>query len=160
MRGALRSDGPGQLAQGGGQAEGQELERHRGMEPLDRFVGGHDDHETSRRRRHDALAGMGPTAALDEPSGGIHLVGAVDGQVEPVDLGEGPDDQPWAAASSSVAGDVATQVMSSRRAPRAGTSSATVVPVPSPTAMPFSTSCAAVTAAVRFSAVRSTPVTG
>src|ERR1700733_11579603 len=60
--------------------------------------------------------------------------------------------RPWASASSSVAGEVATQVMSSRRLPRAGTSSATVVPVPRPTAIPSVTSAAAASAATRFSA--------
>ncbi len=58
---------------------------------------------------------------------------------------------PSARASVSVAGDVATQVMSSWRRPRAGSRYATVVPVPSPTTIPSSTNWAAASAATRFS---------
>src|SRR5258708_3872236 len=72
---------------------------------------------------------------------------------------KGRTSSPTAAPSSSVAGEVATHVMSSRRTPRAGTSSATVDPVPRPTHIPFSTSAAAVSAAARFSALWSVPVT-
>ena len=72
---------------------------------------------------------------------------------------KGRTSNPCAIACCSVAGDVAAQVMSSPRAPRAGTSSATVEPVPNPTHMPLSTSAAAVSAAARFSARRSVPVT-
>jgi hypothetical protein len=50
---------------------------------------------------------------------------------------------PRPVASVSVAGEVATQRMSSRRAASARTNGATVVPVPSPTRIPSSTSPAA-----------------
>ena len=71
----------------------------------------------------------------------------------------GRTSRPWADASSAVAGDVATQVIERRRRPSAGTSSATVVPVPRPTRMPSSTSAAAASAAARFSAAISGAVT-
>ena len=78
-----------QRVERGGQPEGQELERDRGMQPLDRLVRGDDDHEPVGRRGHDALAGVGASPSLDQPAGRVDLVGSVDGQVEAVDVGEG-----------------------------------------------------------------------
>ena len=89
---SVAQDRLGQLAQSGRQSEGQELQRHRGVEPVDGLVRRHDDDEAVGGGRHDALAGVRTAAALDEPSGGIHLIGPVDGDVEPVHLGEGPDE--------------------------------------------------------------------
>ena len=72
---------------------------------------------------------------------------------------KGLTSSPTAPASSAVAGDVATHVMSNRRAPSAGTSSATVEPVPRPTHIPSSTSAAAASPTARFSAWWPDPVT-
>ena len=84
----------GERAQGGRQPEGQELQRDRRTETIDRLVRGHDDHEAIRRRGHDPLAGVRPSPALDQPADGVDLVGPVDGQVESIDVGEGPDVEP------------------------------------------------------------------
>ena len=84
----------GERAQGGRQPEGQELERDGRVQPIDRLVGGHDDDEPVGGRGHDPLAGLRAAPALDQPAERVDLVGPVDGQVEPVDVGEGPDVQP------------------------------------------------------------------
>jgi hypothetical protein len=132
------------------QAERLQLQRNRRRDPLDALVGRRDDDEAVASSRDDLLACVGPAAALDEPGVGRDLVGAVDGDVQPVALAEALERRPSARAATSVCSDVAMQVMSSRRAARAGRKCATVVPVPSPTAMPSSTSSAAASAARRF----------
>ena len=84
----------GELAQGGRQPEGQELERNGRTEPGNGLVGGHDDHEPIGGRGHDPLAGVRSPSTLDQPAERVHLVGPVDGQVEALDVGKGPDVQP------------------------------------------------------------------
>ncbi len=74
--------------QGRGDAEGEELERHRRAQRLDRLARVGDDDEALGRGRDDLLAQVGATAALDQPALGRHLVGAVDRDVEPLQLAE------------------------------------------------------------------------
>ena len=94
MSGARPGQRAGQCVQRGRQPEGEELERHGRVEPVDRLVGRHDDDEPVGRRCHDPLTGVGAPTPLDQPTHGVDLVCAVDGQVEPLDVGEGPDIQP------------------------------------------------------------------
>jgi hypothetical protein len=57
-------------------------------EDIDPFgiVGDHD--HAIRRRRHDLLPQQRAAAALDQVERGIEFVGAIDGEIEPVDLVE------------------------------------------------------------------------
>src|SRR5689334_21948118 len=72
-------------AHGGAQPEGQELERYWSVQRRDRLGGVGDNDEPVRGPGHDLLPGVRAAAALDQPAVRGDLVGAVDGDVEPVD---------------------------------------------------------------------------
>jgi len=76
------------------QPERQQLERDRRADPLDHLVARGDHDEARSRRRDDLLARVCAPAALDEPAVGIDLVGAVDRDVERVELLERLDVDP------------------------------------------------------------------
>ena len=95
-----------------------DLDRQRkAAERLDpfRLVGNHDHAVGSRR--HDLFPQQGAAAALDEVERGVDLVGAVDGQVEPVDLVQ--RGQANAAADGDRRAWPRTSARRSRRARRA-----------------------------------------
>ena len=75
--------------QRGGEAEGAKLQRDRGPDPVHRLRGVRDHDEALRRGGDDLLAGVGAAASLDQPMIGRDLVGAVDRDVEPIELVEG-----------------------------------------------------------------------
>jgi len=61
-------------------------------QPRDALLGVGDDDEPPRRARDQTLAREGAAATLDQPEGGVDLVGAVDDEVDGrhrVGLGEG-----------------------------------------------------------------------
>ncbi len=138
-----------------GDAERQDLHRHRRREPVDRLVGGADDDEAVRGRRDHLLAHVRPAAALDDPAVGSDLVGAVDHDVEPLERLERLDRQRRAPARPSRWRSTSPRSAAAGcRLASAGSRCATVEPVPSPTAIPSSTSSAAASAATRFSCSR------
>ena len=115
-----------------------------------------DHHEAVGRRRDDLLARVRAAAALDEPAVGVDLVGAVDRDVEPVELLERLDRRARARARRPRWRPTSPRSGASARAPPAPAAvGATVVPVPRPTRSPSRTSSAAASAAARFSASRS-----
>ena len=121
--------------------ERQQLERHRRPERVDDLVARGDHHEAVGRGRDDLLARVRAAAALDDPVVGIDLVGAVDRDVEPVELLERLDREPERARGDlggDRGGDAAQP--SARARASAGSSGATVEPVPSPTRLPSSIS--------------------
>ena len=94
---------------------------------------------------------MGASAALDQPAVRGDLVGAVNRDIEAIETVEGLDFEAELARPGLGLGEVATQRIRRSRAASSGSRCATVVPVPSPTAIPSSTSSAACRAASRFS---------
>ena len=97
--------------------------------------GDHD--EAVGRRRDDLLARVRAAAALDEPAVGVDLVGAVDRDVEPVELLERLDREPERARGDLGGDRRRDAAQSSARAPPApAASEATVEPVPRPTRSP------------------------
>ena len=83
--------------QGRGDAEGEQLQRHRPAQGVDRLAGVGDDDEALGRRGDDLLAQVGGPAALDQPAVGGDLVGAVDRDVEPLQAVELLDRDPQLA---------------------------------------------------------------
>src|ERR1700761_3268427 len=77
-----------EAGEGGGEAEGEELQRDRAGEALDRLRGVGDDDEALGRRGDDLLPQVGAAAALDQPAVRGDLVGAVDREVEPAEAVE------------------------------------------------------------------------
>ena len=78
-----------------------------------------DDDERDAPRRDDLLAGVRAARALDEPTVGRDLVGAVDGEVESIEGVERLDARSRAArAACAVRGEVATKTARRRRAGR------------------------------------------
>ena len=72
----------------------EQLERDRCGDRVDRLRRVGDDDEALSRRGDDLLARVGAAPALDEPAVGRDLVGAVDRDVEPVEVLEGLDRDP------------------------------------------------------------------
>jgi hypothetical protein len=89
--------GRAQQPQRRGQPERQQLERDRRHDPVDDLVRRRDHDEPLGRRRDDLLARMRAAAALDQPALGVDLVGAVDRDVEPLELLERLDLDPQRA---------------------------------------------------------------
>ncbi len=83
-----------EVGERGGEAEAQQLERDRRVDRVDGLRRVSDDDEALRRGGDDLLARVRAAAALDEPSVGVDLVGAVDRDVEPVELVERLDPKP------------------------------------------------------------------
>src|ERR1700719_4043058 len=70
-----------------GEPEGDDLDRQRETaERLDPFCLVRDHDHALRGRRHDLFPEKSAAAALDEVERGVNFVGAIDGQVEAVDL--------------------------------------------------------------------------
>ena len=101
------------------EAELEELERHRRLQPLDELVRRDDDHEPRGRGGDRLLARVGRAAALHDPPRRRDLVGPVDRDVELVRARPTPENDstasPSSRAASSVASDVATQRSDSPR---------------------------------------------
>ena len=134
----------GHRAPGRGQAERNDLDRQRkAAETFDPFgfIGDHD--HAIRGRGHDLFPQQRAAAALDEIERGIDLVGAIDRQIEPVDVVErGQAEYRTATASARVASEVGTPMTSSparTRSPSSSTKCFAVEPVPSPSLMPSRT---------------------
>ena len=87
-RDVAQGDRGAEPLEGRGDAEGEELQRHRRAQRLDRLARVGDDDEALGRRGDDLLAQVGAAAALDQPAVGGHLVGAVDRDVESLKLAE------------------------------------------------------------------------
>ena len=77
-----------------GEPEREQLERDRRPDRVDDLVASGDHDEAVGRRGDDLLARVRAAAALDEPAVGLDLVGAVDRDVEPVELLERLDREP------------------------------------------------------------------
>ena len=136
------------------EAELEELERHRRLQPLDELVRRDDDHEPRSRGRNRLLARVGRAATLHDPPRRRDLVGPVDRDVELCERAAPENDstaRPSPRAASSVAREVATHRRDRPLRARAGSRYATVEPVPSPTRIPSATSSAAASAASCFS---------
>ena len=138
-----------------GKPERNDLDRQRkAAENIDPFgvVGDHD--HAIRGRRHDLFPQQRAAAALDQIERGIDLVGAVDGEIEPVDLVE--RGQRNAALLGLDAGRLRgrhAHHLQCRRAtfsPSRSTKCFAVEPVPSPSFMPSRTCSSARAAACRF----------
>ncbi len=82
LRGTSRSATAIETAEGRREPELEELERHGRGEPGDQLVGRHDHDESRGRGGNRLLSRMCRAAALDQPSRRVHLVRAVDGDVE------------------------------------------------------------------------------
>ncbi len=115
---------------------------------------------TRRRaaRRDDLLAEQGPAPALDHPELRVDLVGAVEVEVERLDVVElaQRDPERRGQLGGRDAGGDADEARAPRRRrarPRRRTISAAVVPEPSPTIIPSSTSAAAASAARSFAGI-------
>jgi hypothetical protein len=67
------------------------FERDWRAQTVNELVRGDDDDEATRCRGDDPLAGVRGAASLDQPAGGIDLVGAVDREVEAGDVVEWHD---------------------------------------------------------------------
>ncbi len=99
----------------------EELERDRGADGLDELVGGDNDDEAIGGGRYDFLPRVRRSASLDHPAVGRDLVGAVHGDVEPLELVEGLDGQSeLERARLASPREVATQRKRSPRAASAG----------------------------------------
>ena len=152
LAGTSRQPGGGERGEGVLGPEAEDLERHRRVQRLDELVRGGDDDEAPRRGGDDLLARVGGAAALDEPAGGVDLVGPVDRDVQ---LAEGVE-------RLDVESERPGGLLGGRRRGRAAQGQAALgerreqegdrQPVPRPTRAPSGTSRAAARAAASFRA--------
>jgi hypothetical protein len=139
------------MAQCRRQAEGLQFKGHRGAQGLHELGGVGDHHEALGGGGDDLLAAVRRATSLDQPPVGRNLVGAVNGEIEAVDLVERLDVETQRAGGGFGARRRRNEAGLGPRRAIARSRNATVEPVPRPTRMPSFTSSPAASAASRFS---------